>query len=119
MNVTRLLGLATAAYGTVIILRPEVVMKPCGLMEPDGSLPASAPPLVAAMGARDIAVGLGMALSRSSRTRRRYVFIRVVSDLSDAFTFGSRLEDPKARQKVMGLAGGWAGACAVASLFDR
>ncbi|MFI5611888.1 hypothetical protein [Amycolatopsis sp. NPDC051903] len=110
---TRALGAATAAYGATTIAFPRVLAKPCGL-------PTTTPvrTLIAAIGARDTAIGLAMALAPAGAPLRTAVSARVASDTADAVVFGLGLPDRSARPKVVAAALGWAALCAV-SAFTR
>lgn len=111
----RILGGATVAYSVAAIARPAIFAKPCGLAEPDGTVSEPAQRLITAIGVRDTVISLGMVLGRG-RTRQAAAVTRALSDYGDALVFGTRLEDPRARAKVIGVAAGWGTACLLAGL---
>lgn len=111
----RLMGTATAAYGLSTVVRPAVLAKPCGLTEPDGSVPAPTALLVRAMGARDTAIGAAMLLAKTPSASRTATVCRIASDLSDAALFGALLPEAPARKKAAIAAGGWGLLCALAA----
>jgi hypothetical protein len=102
----RTLGVLTAAYGLATLIRPAILAKPSGLSA--GEPPASVATLVRAVGVRDVASGVAMAVS-TGRAQRIAVAVRIAADLGDAATwaFGSSV-DPAARRKTIAVGAGWA-----------
>ncbi|MGW4485649.1 hypothetical protein ACWEOE_17640 [Amycolatopsis sp. NPDC004368] len=115
---TRVLGAATAAYGVSTIVYPRVLAQPCGLTTASGAVPAATRTLIAAMGARDTAIGLAMAFAHEGKPLRLALAARVAADTADAAVFGLGLPDRSARPKAAAAALGWAALCA-ASAFVR
>lgn len=115
-GLVRWVGAATAAYGVGVLVRPELMARPCGLDHEDGSVPAPAALLIRAMGVRDAAIGLAMLVAKDRSVRRAATACRVAADLGDALIFGTQLPDPAARGKAAAVAGGWGALCAVAGL---
>lgn len=113
----RVLGALTAAYSVVIAVRPEVLARPCGLVEADGSASPGVRTLVAGIGVRDIAIGTAMVLAPPGPALRTAVAARVASDTADALVFGTRLPDRRAVPKVVGFALFWAALCAVSGRY--
>ncbi|MEJ3653233.1 hypothetical protein WEH80_18480 [Actinomycetes bacterium KLBMP 9759] len=109
---TRLLGAATALYSVVIMTRPQVLAKPCGLVEADGSVSPAVRTLVRGIGARDAAIGVAMLSAPTGPALRVAVGARVAADAADAAVFGLTLPDPRARKKVAAFAAFWAALCA-------
>ncbi|MEV6898678.1 hypothetical protein [Amycolatopsis sp. NPDC051372] len=116
---TRVLGAATAAYGLTTIVYPRALAKPCGLTTASGAVPAGTRTLIAAMGARDIAIGLAMAFADEGKPMRLALAARVASDTADAAAFGLGLPDRSARPKAAAAALGWAALCAVSTFVRR
>ncbi|MBP2471880.1 hypothetical protein JOF53_000752 [Crossiella equi] len=112
---TRVLGAATAAYSVAIMASPRLLARPCGLTTVTGQVSAPVRTLVAAIGARDAAIGLAMVFGTPGRSQRVAVAARVASDLADALIFGLTLPRPAARRKVAAFAVGWAALCAASA----
>ncbi|WP_206337295.1 DUF4267 domain-containing protein [Streptomyces sp. Z26] len=112
----RVVGAATAAYGVGVLVRPELMARPCGLTDEDGSVPAATALLIRALGARDAAVGVAMVAAGDGSARRTATACRVVSDVADAVLLGTLLPDPAARRKAAVVAGVWGALCAAAGL---
>ncbi|MGW5740591.1 hypothetical protein [Amycolatopsis sp. NPDC003861] len=113
---TRVLGVATAAYSATIIAAPKVLAKPCGLTTPTGEVPPAARTLIGGIGARDAAIGLAMLFAPPGRPLTVALAARVASDTADALIFGTGLPDRSARKKVAVFALAWAAVCAASSL---
>jgi len=102
----RTLGVLTAAYGLATLVRPAILAKPSGLSA--GEPPPSVSTLVRAVGVRDIAGGVAMAVS-SGRAQRIAVGARIAADLGDAVTWAfSSSPDPAARRRTIAVGVGWA-----------
>lgn len=108
----RILGAVTVAYSIVILVRPEVLARPCGLVDGDGDAPPGIRTLVGGIGVRDIAIGGAMVLAPRGPALRTAVAARVFSDAADAVVFGTGLA-PGRRSRIAGFAAFWAGLCAV------
>ena len=113
---TRVLGAVTAAYSATIIAAPKVLARPCGLTTPAGEVVPAVRTLIAAIGARDTAIGLAMVFAPEGRALRVALSARVAADAADALIFGLALPDRSARKKVAGFAAGWAALCAASAL---
>jgi hypothetical protein len=113
---TRVLGAATAAYSALIIVRPAVLAKPCGLVSTSGEVSAGTRTLIGGIGARDAAIGLAMVLARPGRALRVAIAARVAADAADAVIFGLTLPDRRARKKVALFAATWATLCGVSAV---
>ncbi|GAA3744147.1 hypothetical protein HDA32_002420 [Spinactinospora alkalitolerans] len=111
-RLARTLGLVTAGYSAAITVRPELLARPCGLVAGDGRAPAPVRTLISAIGVRDTAIGLAMALAPEGRPLRVAIAARVAADAGDAVVFGLGLPDRGARRKVAAFASAWAGLCA-------
>jgi len=61
-SLPRPLGWVTAAYSAAIIVRPKVLAAPCGFVDSRGEVQREGATVIAAVGARDVASGLAMAL---------------------------------------------------------
>ncbi|WP_329792828.1 hypothetical protein V1227_13300 [Lentzea sp. DG1S-22] len=113
---TRALGAATAVYSAALVVSPRVLAKPTGLTTSRDEVPAPVRTLVAAIGARDVAIGTAMALAKPGGVLRAAVMTRVAADLADAAVFGLTLPDRTARRKVAVFALCWAALCGVSGL---
>ncbi|MFC7616537.1 hypothetical protein ACFQV2_26775 [Actinokineospora soli] len=119
LTLTRLLGAATAAYSAALLVRPDLLARPAGLANATGEVPGGTKILVRAIGARDTAIGLAMALAPPGSALRTAVAARVASDFADAAVFGTALPEPARRRKIAGFAVAWGLACAAAGLRAR
>ncbi|MCG8927801.1 hypothetical protein [Lentzea sp. CC55] len=113
---TRVLGAATAVYSAALVVSPRVLAKPTGLTTSRGEVPAPVRTLVAAIGARDVAIGTAMVLAKPGGALRAAVMTRVAADLADAAVFGLTLPDRTTRRKVAAFALCWAALCGVSGL---
>lgn len=116
-HLTRLLGLATAGYGAAIIIRPELLARPCGLAGEHDQVSSKEALLIGAIGLRDLASGAAMLLAPPGRPRQIAVGVRVLSDTGDAVLFGTRLPDRGKRRFVATFAMGFAALCAASTLL--
>jgi hypothetical protein len=114
----RLLGAATATYSAAVLARPAVLAAPCGLVTRDGSVSPEAGTLTRAVGTRDLASGLAVALAPSGRAMRLALGVRIAMDLGDALVLGAHAPAEK-RGKVLRAACLWAGLNALALLRSR
>lgn len=113
---TQVLGLATAAYSAAIIIRPEILARPCELTGSNGRVERSTRLLIMAIGARDTAIGTAMMLAPRGTARNWATGCRVVADLSDAVAFGAMLPSRGARTKAAVSATVWGALCAAAAM---
>ena len=107
----RALGVATAAYSVAIIVSPSLFAKPTKLQQ-GGSLPTGTAIGIRALGGRDLASGLAMALAPAGDPLRTAVAVRVGSDVVDLVLLGTTLPDRGARLKSVGVAAAWGALCA-------
>ncbi|MEJ2886922.1 hypothetical protein [Actinomycetospora aeridis] len=112
----RLLGVATAGYSVAIIANPSLFAKPTGLQAEGAPLPTATAIGVRALGGRDLASGLAMALAPAGKALRTAVAVRVGSDVVDLVLLGTSLPDQKYRAKAAGVAAGWGALCALGYL---
>lgn len=103
----RVIGAATAAYSVAVLVRPEVLAKPAGLVGRDGSADDGTTVLTRATSARDLASGLAMALAPTAGGVRLAGVVRLAADVGDAVGMGLALPDRSARGKAAGVALGW------------
>jgi hypothetical protein len=111
----RALGAATALYGAAITARPELLLKPSGLLRGDKPEPEQET-FVRTLGVRDLASGVAMAFAPGRAAMRTAIAVRVASDLGDLAVLGSALRGKPERTKVMAVAGGWGALCALSAL---
>lgn len=113
----RTLGVLTAAYGLATLVRPAILAKPSGLSTGEPSSPVST--LVRAVGVRDIASGVAVAVS-SGRAQQLALGARIAADLGDAVTWAfSSAPDSAERRKTIAVGVGWAALNAVALATTR
>ena len=112
----RLLGAATAAYSVAIIAKPELFCRPTGLVDDTGSPSETGRTLTRAIGGRDLASGLAMALAPAGRPLKAAIWVRVGSDVGDLVVLGSGLPTQETREKATMVAAGWGALCALSLL---
>lgn len=116
--IPRTLGVLTALYGLATIVRPAVLAKPAGLSGDEPSTGVSV--LTRAVGARDVANGVAVALAPSGPALQLAVAARIAGDLGDAATFALAGElDGSARRKAVGVSVGWAALNVLALVVTR
>ncbi|MFI6295748.1 hypothetical protein ACIBEJ_29415 [Nonomuraea sp. NPDC050790] len=112
----RVLGAITMLYSAAIIVRPRLLAGPCDLVDTAGEPLPGVSTLIAAVGARDLAIGAAMMAAPEGVALRTAIAARVASDLGDAAVFGSALTSRRARARIAGFALGWATVCALSAL---
>ncbi|MFR9751286.1 hypothetical protein ACL02S_09640 [Nocardia sp. 004] len=115
MTTPRIAGIATAAYGLAVALRPVVLLGPCGWPDNDTGRAAMA----RMAGTRDIASGLAMALAPTPEAMRLAIAARVASDLSDTIVLGRALRGQPQRSKAIAVTVGWGLVCAATAAATR
>jgi hypothetical protein len=108
----QLMGVLTAAYGIALIVRPEVLIRPVGIVDFDNGARVAR-----VLGVRDVVSGLAMVVAPPGPLLAIAVAARVASDLSDAASFQGLAPDPQTRRTVALAAAGWATACAVTGVI--
>ncbi|WP_433787532.1 hypothetical protein ACQPX6_12015 [Actinomycetospora sp. CA-101289] len=108
--------MATAGYSVAIIARPELFTKPTALQAEGAPLPTATAIGVRALGGRDLASGLAMALAPSGKALRTAIAVRVGADLVDLVVLGTSLPDATARTKAAGVAAAWGTLCGLSYL---
>lgn len=115
----RLLGVATAAYGTTITVRPDLFLLPAGLVSDRKQIRPAQRILTRAIGTREIASGLAMATATTPESMRWALGVRVASDTADATLLAIHLRGRPERAKIVGVATGWGVLCALSALTTR
>lgn len=95
----RALGVATTAYGTLVLIRPQAMTKPARLTPTTGTRR-----FVRALGVRDVASGLAMIATADRPEAGLAVAARVLADASDVLVF-SVICPRGAKLKSAGVAG--------------
>jgi hypothetical protein len=103
----RFMGAATAAYGVAVLVRPEWMARPCGLVDDEGNVSTGVAALIRGIGVRDAAAGLAMAFAPTQTVLRIAGLVRVAADAGDATLLGAVATDPKIRRNIIAVAGGW------------
>ncbi|WP_067714022.1 hypothetical protein [Nocardia yamanashiensis] len=111
----RALGVATAAYGAAVAVRPEILLRPAGLgigAEPE--LRA----LARMVALRDLASGLALAVARNRRARTAAVAVRIASDAADTAVFAHALAGRAERPKALAVTTIWGLLSAAAAVYE-
>ncbi|MBW8481633.1 hypothetical protein [Actinomadura parmotrematis] len=114
----RAVGALTAAYSAALLVKPEVLAGPCGLVDEWGDPLPGVATLTRAVGARDLVGGLAVALAPAGRPLDVAVASRVAADLGDAVVLGTLLPRDK-RGKAAAVAAGWGALTVAAALVAR
>ena len=102
----RTLGALTALYGLAILARPSLFSKPAGLSGDEPPAPVGI--LVRAVGARDLANGIAIAVAPAGPALEAALAARIAGDVGDAVTFAlSDNRDESARRKAVAVGAGW------------
>ncbi len=112
----RLLGVATAAYGVGIIAKPELFLRPTGLLGGSASPSAEQSVMTRAIGGRDVATGVAMAVAPAGNPLRTAVAVRTAADVVDVVALGGGLPEQDGREKATMAAAGWGALCALSLL---
>ena len=113
---SRLLSVATAAYGVYALTEPRHLG---AVLTSDPERQEAYDGLARTYGARDLAVAAFGILGRSPKTVTAAMLLRVALDLSDAAILSREARDTAARAKVLGVTVGWASLNALALVRDR
>ncbi len=114
-SLPRTLGWVTAAYSAALIVRPKLLAAPCGFLDSRGQVPREVATVIAAVGARDVASGLAMALVPAGKPLQTALAVRVMADLSDAVIFGVGIPDTARAWRIAGVAAVWGALCAASA----
>ncbi|MDD7936956.1 hypothetical protein PHK61_00820 [Actinomycetospora lutea] len=114
--IPRLLGVATAGYSVAIIADPSLFARPTGLQADGAPLPTATAIGVRALGGRDLASGLAMALAPAGKALRTAIAVRVGADVADLAVLGTSLPDRSYRAKAAGVAAAWGTLCGLSYL---
>ena len=112
----RLLGVATAAYSVAITVKPELFLRPTGLLGESAGPSAEQKALARAFGGRDLASGVAMAGAPAGNPLRTAVAVRTAADVADLVALGGGLPDQEGREKATLVAAGWGALCALSLL---
>jgi hypothetical protein len=112
----RLLGVATAAYSVAIIAKPDLFLKPTGLLGESATPNDEQKVLTRAIGGRDLATGVAMAVAPAGNPLRTAIAVRVGADVVDLVALGSGLPDQESREKATLVAAAWGALCALSLL---
>ncbi len=106
---SRVLGVATAGFGVLEFVKTDLYGSAAGLGSPSRALRT----LHHSLGARDVVIGLGMALAPAGPQLQAATVMRIVSDLTDAVSFGLNAPDSDKRVKSLAVALGYGALCAL------
>ncbi|GAA1959353.1 hypothetical protein [Amycolatopsis minnesotensis] len=117
-SASKVLGVLTAAYGAAVLVRPATLTTPLDLDRGRG-VASSLAMLARAMGARDLAIGVAMAVAPAGKPATVAVGARVASDVGDAVIFGTGLAKRNLKVKAVTAASAWGALCAISLLGNR
>ncbi|MBU7599451.1 hypothetical protein MTQ01_09615 [Streptomyces sp. XM4193] len=113
----RTVGVATAAYGLAVTLRPQLLARPSGLVDRRGEVAHHTATSLRPLGFRDAASGAALALAPEGPALRTAAAVRLAADFGDAVLLAGTL--PKGnRAKAVAVAVGW-GSLTLAGLVHR
>jgi hypothetical protein len=117
VRMLRAVGVATAAYGVAVTLRPEWLARPSGLVESDGSVSDAVVTSLRPVGWRDAASGVALAVAPEGPAMVTAAAVRLAADFGDAVVLARTLP-PSRRLPAVVISVGW-GALTVAGLLRR
>jgi hypothetical protein len=116
MKYSKLLSLATAAYGAFALVKPRHLAD--GVEAPTAQAPAF-DKMAYTYAGRDLSIsGLALASSNPSVITAA-MLLRILGDLSDAAVLGTGTDKPAVRGKVLAVTLGWAALNTAALVADR
>ena len=116
VDLLRGVGAATALYGLAVAVRPDLLARPSGLVDPDGrTAPATALSL-RPLGWRDAASGIAMLTAPVGPALTAATLLRIAADLGDAVLLGGTLPGRANRVKAVAVSVGW-GSLSIAGLL--
>jgi hypothetical protein len=117
-DILRAVGAATALYGVVVAVRPDLLARPSGLVDADGrTAPATAISL-RPLAWRDAASGVAMMTAPVGVPLVTAALLRIAADLGDAVLLGGTLPGRGTRAKAVAVSVGW-GALSVVGLLAQ
>lgn len=117
--VPRILGALTAAYGVGALVRPQILARQVGMLEPDGGVSPALRIAAGLIGVRDIAAAGWLTVAPAGPALRTAIVARVIFDAGDAALFGTLSPSPEGRRKAAITAGAWSALCALSYLAAR
>ncbi|MFD4431755.1 hypothetical protein [Nocardia sp. NPDC058497] len=113
---TRILGVATAAYGAAVTVRPDILLRPSGLgtgAEPELRT------LARSVALRDVISGIALATASRPRARAVAAVMRIGSDAADTIVFGHALKGRPERGKTLAVTSVWGLLCLAAAVYEH
>jgi hypothetical protein len=110
-RLVRAMGVVTAVYAASTVVRPEVLARPAGL-----EASSSTDVLVRAVGVRDLASGVALAVAPAGWAQGLALLTRITADLGDAVSFAAADLSMTGKRKAVSVAAAWAGLGALALL---
>ncbi|MEU1708749.1 hypothetical protein ABZ478_25895 [Streptomyces sp. NPDC005706] len=104
----RIIGAATLAYGAATAYRPDLLARPCGLVDRDGDVGPHTAAVLRPLAVRDAVSGLAMAVAPRGPALVTASAVRIASDVGDAVLFGTALPGRFRRAGAVVTALGWA-----------
>jgi len=116
MRFSKLISLATAAYGVFALVKPRHLAN--GIKAPAGQAPAF-DRMAYTYAGRDLTIS-GLALvSSNPPVITAAMGLRILGDLADAAILGTGTSRPEVQKRVLAVTLGWAALNATALLVDR
>ena len=116
MRFSKLLSLATAAYGVFALVKPRHLAD--GVQAPAAQAPAF-DRMAYTYAGRDLAIsGLALA-SRNPSVITAAMLLRIIGDFSDATVLSTGTSKPDVQKKVLAVTLGWAALNTAALVADR
>ncbi|MEV0333396.1 hypothetical protein [Nocardia sp. NPDC050717] len=118
MNATtpsRILGVATAAYGVAVAVRPEILVRPSGL---GTGAESGLRTLARSVALRDVCSGLALATATGSRARAVAAAVRIGADAADTAVFAHALRGRPERGKTLMVTTVWGLLCSAAAAYE-
>lgn len=116
VNLLRGVGAATTVYGLLVVLRPEILARPSGLVDADGRTASATAVSLRPLGWRDAASGIAMMTAAPGAPLAAAALLRIAADFGDAVLLGATLPGRSTRIKAVAVSVGW-GALSVAGLL--
>ncbi|WP_446222284.1 hypothetical protein ACTWPB_20995 [Nocardia sp. IBHARD005] len=113
---TRILGVATAAYGAAVTVWPGILLRPSGLgtgAEPELRT------LARSVALRDVISGIALATASGPGARAVAAVVRVGSDAADTAVFAHAMTGRPERGKTLTVTSVWGLLCLAAVVYER
>ncbi|MGY5123747.1 hypothetical protein [Streptomyces nigrescens] len=116
VGLLRVVGVATAVYGTAVVAVPDLLARPSGLVDEEGRTGQATRTSLRPLAWRDAVSGLAMAMAPDGPALRTATYVRVAADFGDAVLLGATLPGRDRKLAAVAVSVGW-GALSVAGLL--